>query len=535
MNDIQQFENSTPLKRRQMQRENRARRRRALLPCIPFYAALAVMTVVAWLVPLRPEVSEDEKRRLEQFPQFSFEALADGSYFKGVDAWFSDTFTFRDDWIMLADRVEALHGGGDVVIHGTITASDAIPEIPAIPQVTTGGQSGVTISGNDSQNVSEDKPGGEEQADKTAEKLPGNDETADGEGSVSPENPPGSDTSGTGDAVSVEDFFGGAGSDDAAVGTADEEETWGGEVLAEDEFFSQGAAIQIGDAVYAVPGFSQYYCERYVGSLNRAAERLDGKANIYNITVPSNISYMLSRSDREFMGLVLEEDGLAYMHSMMDERIHCISVFDVLVSHNSEYICFRTDHHWTALGAYYAYVEWCESAGVEPVQLEKYETVEFTGYLGTTYYKAQKSSIVADNPDSVVCYIPPGDVILYLSDNSSDGLGWEQDIITNRTTSSAGAKYLAFLAGDHAKGTFINNDITDGSACLVVKNSQGNPFVYYLTQHYQYVYVIDPRYYFGRDIVSFVDEFEVDDVIFCTSAGFAWGKGGTETIAEFVG
>lgn len=36
---------------------------------------------------------------------------------------------------------------------------------------------------------------------------------------------------------------------------------------------------------------------------------------------------------------------------------------DAMQSHQNEYIYYRTDHHWTTLGAYYAYKEWAEKSG----------------------------------------------------------------------------------------------------------------------------------------------------------------------------
>ena len=51
---------------------------------IPFLAVLAVLTVVSFLIPLRPTQSQMEKRNLAQFPEFTWEALADGSYFDDI-------------------------------------------------------------------------------------------------------------------------------------------------------------------------------------------------------------------------------------------------------------------------------------------------------------------------------------------------------------------------------------------------------------------------------------------------------------------
>lgn len=61
-----------------------------------FFIMMLIFGVIALIIPLRPTESVVEKRELTKFPEFSFQALADGSYFKQVDLWFSDTFPFRD-------------------------------------------------------------------------------------------------------------------------------------------------------------------------------------------------------------------------------------------------------------------------------------------------------------------------------------------------------------------------------------------------------------------------------------------------------
>ena len=59
---------------------------------IPFFVVLAVLTVVSFILPLRPTRSQMEKRNLAEFPAFSVEALVSGDYFDDISTWFSDTF-----------------------------------------------------------------------------------------------------------------------------------------------------------------------------------------------------------------------------------------------------------------------------------------------------------------------------------------------------------------------------------------------------------------------------------------------------------
>ena len=76
----------------------------------PFFAVLFLLTLVAFLIPLRPETSLRERRKLREFPQFSVQTLLSGDYFDDITAWFSDTFPGREKMLEVADRIDSLHG-----------------------------------------------------------------------------------------------------------------------------------------------------------------------------------------------------------------------------------------------------------------------------------------------------------------------------------------------------------------------------------------------------------------------------------------
>ena len=77
---------------------------------IPFFIVLGLMTVVSFIIPLRPTVSNSEKRELAKFPEFSVNALLDGSYFDDITTWFSDTFPGRESWITMSNYISSIHG-----------------------------------------------------------------------------------------------------------------------------------------------------------------------------------------------------------------------------------------------------------------------------------------------------------------------------------------------------------------------------------------------------------------------------------------
>ena len=92
------------------QTEQNIRRRHELELAGPFVVVLAVLTLIAFIIPLRPETSMREKRRLHEFPAFSADALLSGEYFDGISLWFSDTFPGRETLLEVSDRIDALHG-----------------------------------------------------------------------------------------------------------------------------------------------------------------------------------------------------------------------------------------------------------------------------------------------------------------------------------------------------------------------------------------------------------------------------------------
>ena len=92
-----------------------------------FMVALFAGFGIAQVSSLRPSYSEEEKRELAKFPEFSVESLADGSYFTGISLWFSDTFPFREELVDLNSQVETLHGSSAIQISGNVELGDDIP------------------------------------------------------------------------------------------------------------------------------------------------------------------------------------------------------------------------------------------------------------------------------------------------------------------------------------------------------------------------------------------------------------------------
>ena len=54
-----------------------------------------------------------------------------------------------------------------------------------------------------------------------------------------------------------------------------------------------------------------------------------------------------------------------------------------------EYIYYRTDHHWTSTGAYYAYKQLCDALSLTPFDPSAHTVLAADGFYGTHYSKAR--------------------------------------------------------------------------------------------------------------------------------------------------
>ncbi len=290
-----------------------------------------------------------------------------------------------------------------------------------------------------------------------------------------------------------------------------------------------GAASEVGDTVggYYVKGNTAYeLCtatksssDKYISAINKAYSLLKGKANVYNIVVPLHYAVSLSAEDisiiKQSLNLADNKEIIDYIYSNLDSGIKTVDAYSALKSHSNEYIYFRTDHHWTARGAYYAYEKFCKIKGISPTPLTKYQKLEFGGFLGSLYKKTQHPAALGNSPDTVEAFVPIGtnDMTIHMKDGKvRDDL----EIVctyTDRMYQSAEWKYNCFIAGDNPLTEIHNKNKNDGSSVLIIKESYGNAFIPFLVDSYEYVYVIDYRYWKGT-LSGFVDEKDIDDVIF---------------------
>ncbi|HJA71658.1 MAG TPA: hypothetical protein IAA07_08810 [Candidatus Lachnoclostridium stercoravium] len=465
-------------------KKRRVLRKRDAATVYIFGLGLLLLFVLGMALPLRPTVSDVEKRELEKFPKFQLETFLNGEYFGQISTWYADTFPFREKLLSANSAVKELYGIKTQQLYGNTAVGDEIPDV--IPEP----------------NASGEQPSPDEDPAALASAGAQEESAADS----SPEAQ-----------VSEESSDGAGQAEEAAAAASEPEET-------EEQLPDATIHVEpeVAGTVYIAEGrgFELYYFSRegadlYASVINEAAQKLAGTATVYDMLVPTAVSVCLDEQIQESLKSSPQDKAFDYVYSMIQDPVKKVSVFDTLKKHNAEYIYFNTDHHWTALGAYYAYREFAQAKGIEPKSLDSYQKVTFDHFIGSFYSFSNQAEALKNNPDTIEAYVPSSTNNMMFVEKSGEQRQWK--IINDVSQYAAGVKYSCFIGGDNPYSRIDNPVLTDGSSCVVIKESYGNAFVPFLVDHYQTVHVIDYRYYKGN-LVDFVKENGVQDVIFVNNA-----------------
>ncbi|MEW6470345.1 MAG: DHHW family protein [Bacteroidota bacterium] len=245
----------------------------------------------------------------------------------------------------------------------------------------------------------------------------------------------------------------------------------------------------------------------YAAAINNYADVLKGK-NVYSIIVPTHSEFAMPPEYKKMTGR--QKTCIDNVNTCLAGNIKKVDAYAELEAHKDEYIYFNTDHHWTALGAYYAYKAFCASAGFTPIDLQS--NLRYTGkkFLGSQYHLTLDDRLKA-NPDSFYYVSIP------MKFKAEKYLAKSPDKPSPAFLVAPGyANYGSFLGGDFPLMK-VQTELKNGRKAVLVKNSFGNAFAPYLASHYEEVYIIDYRYYKGG-LVNLVKEKGITDVIFvqCT-------------------
>lgn len=178
-----------------------------------------------------------------------------------------------------------------------------------------------------------------------------------------------------------------------------------------------------------------------------------------------------------------------------------------LNAHKDEAIYYRTDHHWTTLGAYYAYTSLMEGMGRTPKALSEFDpTVVSDEFFGTTF---SSSGVRWLEPDSIEFYVPQSaaTVTNYFDDNPTEGQLYDMSKLEEKD------KYAAFLGGNKPL-TVIKSNVApaDAPKLMLIRDSYADSLAPFLCYHFSEIHLVDPRYY-KTSMAQYVKDNAIDEVL----------------------
>ena len=430
--------------------------------------------------------SASEKRSFEK-PEFSVQALLDGTYIPALEKYYSDTFPGRETLLAAnralnqfyyfsgsGDENVLIVSQGDQAAHGGERLDDVQKANGLTPQPETP--------------IEPDTP------DETPQDAPAEPDTPE-----EPDAPTEPDTPEELDAPEEPEA-------DPALDTPDEADA-----------SYAGSVVVVGDRAMEIPTRLDDIITSYAGAVANLQSALGPDVRTISIVTPNGGEFYSPESLHT--GEHDQKAMIEFCYSQMPDSVLTVDAYAKLRSHTDEYIFFRTDHHWTQLGAYYAYTAFCEAAGFEAVPLADFQTGRYDTFLGSMYTFTKgypQSDVLKQNPDYLDYYLPIKEShARYYADGTLEN-GTPVSVVYTQLDEAVTNKYLCFIGGD-TPICIVESEV-QGPTCIVLKESYGNAFVPFLTSHYGRIIVVDPREFNqdgkpSLDLAALAENEGVDDLI----------------------
>lgn len=222
-------------------------------------------------------------------------------------------------------------------------------------------------------------------------------------------------------------------------------------------------------------------------------------ANVLNHSLPA----LAKPEDQTQMFSMVRKD--------LGDSVEWIDVSTELNKHKTEKIYYKTDHHWTTLGAFYAFQAAAPSLGIEGDLSGKYVSHavsnSFNGML------ASKSGVNLGEKEQIDIYVPTEEdtdlIIDYVDEGKRSTSLYDSSKLKEKD------QYTVFLGGNSSL-LDIRTVSTSTKRLLLVKDSFANSFIPFLTPYYREIVVVDQRYYSGT-INDLMDSYRISEVLFLYS------------------
>ena len=182
-----------------------------------------------------------------------------------------------------------------------------------------------------------------------------------------------------------------------------------------------------------------------------------------------------------------------------------IDLYGVLEAHSAEDIYYRTDHHWTSLGAFYGANAIFDAMGLPPIRLSDYQKTTVTDRFNGTLFST--SGVRWLPPDSIDTYVPDEGIKVtsYFRGTPEEGSLYVDRYLEEKD------KYSYFLGGRQPL-CVVEKQGSAGPKVLIVRDSYSDSLAPFLTERFSELHLFDPRDNLNS-IQGYVEEHDLDAVI----------------------
>ncbi len=531
--------------------------------------------------PDRPTVSEVENRTLAEMPDFSAEALFDGSYFRGSSAFFSDTFLERDRLVSLSKKMDTLKGvdyrpdgedafillstsGGEAEtsddemqamldaafkeLYGETDAPETgIPETE-VPETAAAETDLPETSSPETAPAETDAPETEPAETEAPARLTltkSQVKLTVGSGAVVYAVPEPADEAFSADRVTWRlsdegiasvslNANGGFDIKGLAAGTSTltvcyedcqaeceitVTEITGVTQTGQAADFVTSDMFIYGDAVYTIAYYSEECSSNYARTAAYYKSLFGENVRVSIATAPISSAMV----DTEAVKAVIPDQGemLLKLGGLVDPSVNFADTYTPMRLHRDEYLFFKSDHHWTQRGAYYAYTAFAESIGLTPTPLEEFDYSVINEAYSGSMYSFTKDERVRQFKDKIEVFLSKKPHTMTVTTSSGSVYTYDSAVAPYSTT------YSAFIAGDNPYTVINVPENPQDFNILVLKDSFGNALVPFLCEHFGNIIVVDVRHA-SFNIYEQLKDYGLTDILFVNNIqavnSYAWSK-----------
>lgn len=269
--------------------------------------------------------------------------------------------------------------------------------------------------------------------------------------------------------------------------------------------------IYAGTDHYLIQGFTsptKKQWEEKVKAINQFQKK-QKNCNVYFLLAPTAIGILEEKLPKQ----APKSEQLSYIdmfYQSLSKDIKTIDAVNMLQKHKEEPIYYKTDHHWTTLGAYYGY-----KSAKEVMELKKKEPKR-TFYTVANDFQGTLtagSGIYQDTYDTVEISAAKEQqpmIVTYVEEQEKAVSPYKEEALKEHD------KYQVFFGGNHSL-IQIETAVDTERKLLVLKDSYGNSMIPFLTEDFAEITIVDPRYYYDN-LSELIKQQGITDILFLYNA-----------------